>query len=205
MKRPRGAAPLNIWEERDGSPETLIEGCLSHAPGAWQEFLRRYSRLIYATVNRVDLPVIEREDAFQAAIAAIYANLATLRRPAKLVPWIVGITWRQAINSIRKRPPEIRQPRADGVFDGELATWPATEPPPDEVLVSLERAQQTGEALAALSERCRRLIQYFFYEDPQPGYGEIARREGIPIGSLGPTRARCLARMRRYFEERGWL
>ena len=81
-----------------------------------------------------------------------------------------------------------------------------TPPPelPDAVRVRLEQAQQAREALAGLSERCRRLLGYLFFEDPPLDYAEIARREGLPIGSLGPTRARCLEKLRRHFEDRGW-
>jgi DNA-directed RNA polymerase specialized sigma24 family protein len=55
-------------------------------------------------------------------------------------------------------------------------------------------------ALSGLSERCKRLIEALYYEDPTPSYGELSQRLGVPIGSLGPTRARCMERLRSHYE-----
>ncbi len=186
-------------------PEALVAQCLAHDEGAWDEFLRRYARLIYSTVHRVGLPPDECEEAFQASVVAIYEQLAGLRSSSALVSWIIGVTWRQAVNCIRKRRREVRtQEVGDGLLRESLEP-PVRETPPDEARLLLERAQQAQEAMASLSERCRRLLGYLFFEDPTPDYTEIARREQAPIGSLGPTRARCIERLRRYFRERGWM
>jgi RNA polymerase sigma factor (sigma-70 family) len=184
--------------------DDLIARCLAHDEGAWAEFLHRYQRLIYSTILKVGLPADETEDAFQASIGAIYRQLPRLRHPDKLLSWIVGISWRQAINRIRYRSKEISLAPDDPALENPLDPR-ATEGLADQARVELERAQQAQEAMTALPERCRRLLQYLFYEDPSPDYAEIARREGIPIGSLGPTRARCLEKLRRYFRDHGWV
>jgi len=201
-----GARPAKARKRRGAwLPEELVARCLAHEEGAWQEFLARYARLIHAIIHRMGLPEAEREEAFQSAVAAIYAQLPGLRDVERLVPWIASISSRQAVNCIRRRPKEIPWETGLTPGRGDSVEPPARDPLPDETLLELERAQQAQEAMAALSARCRRLLGYFFYSEPQPGYAEIARRERIPIGSLGPTRARCLSRMRRYFKERGWL
>lgn len=179
----------------------LISLCLTGEDAAWQEFLNRYSRLIYSTILKEDLSQDDQEEAFQASVMAIYCGLPQLRDHSRLISWIIAITWRQAINSIRHRSREARVRKAADAIGHEAGDQPLAP----EALVALERAQQAQEALAALPERCRRLLTGLFYEDPRPGYDEIAHRMGIPIGSLGPTRARCLERMRRYFEERNWI
>jgi RNA polymerase sigma factor (sigma-70 family) len=198
-KLPAKEGPASAW-----SASELLERCQAHDEGAWQEFLRRYARLIYSAICRRGLSQPEQDDAFQATIIAIYRDLSRLRDPQSLVAWIVSIAWRQSINVVRHRSREIGLADAGGGDAGTDLDPPAADAPPDEVLLSLERAQQAQQALLTLGERCRRLLAYFFYEDPAPDYAEIARREGVPIGSLGPTRARCLAQMRRYFEEQGW-
>ena len=183
----------------------LIERCLNHADGAWEEFLRRYGRLIHATIHKVGLPADDQEEAFQITVIAIYRQLGRLRDRDRLVSWIVGIAWRQSIDRIRRRGRETRMEELDdAVLQHSMAPIEPVDLP-DETRLSLERAHHAREAVEALSERCRRLLGLFFFEDPPPDYAEIARREGIPIGSLGPTRARCLERLRRYFEERGWV
>lgn len=56
-------------------------------------------------------------------------------------------------------------------------------------------------ALGELSERCRKLIGALYFEDPAPSYEALSRRLGVPIGSLGPTRARCFDRLRSAYEK----
>jgi RNA polymerase sigma factor (sigma-70 family) len=187
-----------------GRDRNLVDRCLDHESGAWEEFLRRYGRLIYSTIHKVGLPANEQEDTFQSSVMAIYLQLPKLRDRERLVAWIVGITWRQSVDRIRSRSREIRMEEVeDQVLRGSLDP-PADAALPDEDRVALEQAQHAREALESLSERCSRLISLMFYEHPPLDYTEIARREGIPIGSLGPTRARCLERMRQFYRKQGW-
>ena len=55
-------------------------------------------------------------------------------------------------------------------------------------------------ALGGVSERCRRLLEALYYEDPTPSYSELSQRLGVPVGSLGPTRARCMERLKGHYE-----
>lgn len=202
MSHPRASSPASGG--LPGDDRHIIDRCLDHEPGAWEEFLQRYGRLIYSTVHRVGLPAADHEDTFQSSVIAIYRQLPKLRDREKLVAWIVGITWRQSVDRIRSRS---REHRMEEVEDSTLRG--SVDPPldaalPDEDRVALEQAQQAREALESLSGRCSRLLSLMFYEDPPLDYAEIARREGIPIGSLGPTRARCLEKMRQFYRNRGW-
>jgi hypothetical protein len=61
------------------------------------------------------------------------------------------------------------------------------------------------EGLRALSPRCRRLLTALFLDDAPRDYRQLARDEGISIGSVGPLRGRCLDQLRTYFAEKGWL
>ena len=74
---------------------------------------------------------------------------------------------------------------------------------PDRVRVRLEQSHRVQLALARMPERCRSLLHSLFFEEPAPEYAEIAARDGIPIGSIGPTRARCLEKMRQILERSG--
>jgi len=184
----------------------LVRDCLGNRPGAWEEFLRRYSNLIFSTIRKVGLPPSDQEEAYQAAVLAIYRQLSSLRDTDRLISWIVVISRRQAINRIRSRRNEVS---LDHLSPSELAiaesTLEAADGLPEAETVALERAQQAAETLVRLPERCRRLLRLLFYEDPSIDYTEIARREGIPVGSIGPTRARCIEKARRIFEDQGWV
>ena len=186
----------------------LLERCVEQRPDAWEEFLRRYANLIYSTILKVGLPDEDRDDAFQSSILAIYSDLGHLRQRESLVSWIVGISYRQAVNRIRART-RARETALDEGQDGSVrgaqSDLPDPRELPDRARIDLERAQQIAEAFDRLPDRCRRLLRLLFYEDPAPDYGEISRREGLPLGSIGPTRARCLDKMRRIYEERGWV
>jgi len=71
----------------------------------------------------------------------------------------------------------------------------------DKVMLQLEQQHLTRVALAALDERCRKLLTLLFYEAEQPSYGEIALALGTSAGSIGPTRARCLEKMLRLLDK----
>lgn len=181
------------------TPESLVARCLAHDDDAWTEFVRRYANLIYATILRVQLPEEDVEEAFQASIVAIHQQLAKLREPERLVSWIVGIAHRQAINRIRARGRDLTVVELDPeahVAENEL---------PDEERHRLLQVQQVREALENLPDRCRHLLHSLFFEDPAPDYETISRRAGIPIGSIGPTRARCLDKLRAGLGDAGWL
>jgi RNA polymerase sigma factor (sigma-70 family) len=188
-------------------PEALVRACLAQAPGAWEEFLHRYADLIHSTLHvRVGLNEADREDAFQNAVLAIYTHIDRLRDHDRLVPWIIRIAYRQGVNRIRSRTRR-RETPLDEIPDATLYDGRedrAEELPGEEAHAELIRAQRAQEALGMLPERCRNLLLLLFYADPPLDYGELSRRQGIPMGSIGPTRARCLERMRRIYERRGW-
>jgi len=189
---------------RQTTPEALIEACLAHEEGSWPEFLRRYSNLIYSTIRKTGLRREDQEEAFQNTVIAIYRQLGHLRQSDRLTSWIIGIAWRQSINQVRLRSRDSSLVEyTDGAAEAADRTASA-QAPIDEVRTALERAQRAQEGMERLPERCRRLLQLMFYQDPPLEYREIARREGIPIGSLGPTRTRCLEKLKKLLAERGW-
>ena len=80
--------------------------------------------------------------------------------------------------------------------DDTLARLGSDDPPVGADLEQLERQAAVRLALTGIPERCRRLLSALYYEDPPPAYAELAHRLGVPVGSLGPTRARCMEKLR---------
>ena len=187
---------------QNASSESLIAACLAHEEGAWAEMVRRFANLIYSTILRTDLPTEEVEEAFQASIVAIHQQLPGLRDSHRLVPWIIGISYRQAINRIRARRRESVSAISHAMLEAS-GLVPELADLPDGQRLRLERSHQVQVALDRLPDRCRSLLHSLFFEDPPPEYSEIAERDGIPIGSIGPTRARCLDKMRQILERSG--
>ena len=81
---------------------------------------------------------------------------------------------------------------------------PANAPRADEAVEGAERAALVGHAVERMDGRCRELLKLLFWETPSPPYDEVAARIGMPIGSLGPTRGRCLEKLRAALAELGF-
>ena len=187
---------------KDAALSKLLEQCLSGDEGAWETLVRRYANLIHATIRRVGLGRDDAEEAFQATTVAIFQQLPGLRNPDTLVSWIIGIAYRQGINVIRRKT---RRPSGVALDDGIGERLEASpEHLPDEDLQRLERHQQVDECLNLLPGRCRELLTELFYGDLPPDYGAISKRLDMPVGSIGPTRARCLTKLRQILERSGW-
>ncbi|HEU4753729.1 MAG TPA: sigma-70 family RNA polymerase sigma factor, partial [Armatimonadota bacterium] len=71
-------------------------------------------------------------------------------------------------------------------------------------VLRLEEEQLVRDAVEELGERCRTLLGWLYQTDPPPPYTEIARRLNVPVGAVGPTRARCLQQLKRLLQRRGF-
>lgn len=180
------------------SKDDLLRACLRGEEEAWRLFLDRYGDLIFSVALRTGASPADAEEIYQSAVLAIYQKIGTLQDHEKLVSWIAGVARRQALYYLRKRSREAPQPD-EGLDD-------VRDPAPlmQSELESLQRGQFLREAFETLRAVCRDLLASLYMTDPIPSYEEVSRSLGIPIGSIGPTRARCLDALRRTLETRGW-
>jgi RNA polymerase sigma factor (sigma-70 family) len=172
--------------------QRLVERCLAGDAASWEHLVRRHERLVYAVARSYRLSDGDLADVFQEVFAALVGGLPRLREPRTLVRWLSSTTQRIArATALRRRrehalsagdPTELAIPAAQGAIEADL------ERLEEQALVRL--------AMEALPPRCRRLLEALYYEDPVPPYADIARRLGVPMGSIGPTRARCFERLR---------
>jgi RNA polymerase sigma factor (sigma-70 family) len=131
---------------------------------------------------------------FQEVFAALVRGLPRIRDGRTLVRWLSSTTERIARATALRR----RREQALSVPAPEAAaTLPADQPDVGAELETLEEQALIRLALGRLPEGCRRLLTALYYEDPVPDYASLSRRLHMPIGSLGPTRARCIERLRR--------
>ena len=180
----------------------LISRCVEGDEAAWESLVRRYANLVYAIASRAGLSDDEAADAFQAVFVIVWRNLDLLDEPQAFAGWLATIarreTWRIARGRRRTRE-RVEQMAADPA--GEAL--PGKPAPADEALDRAERAALVQHAVEGLDGRCREMLTILFWETPTPPYEEVASRIGMPLGSLGPTRARCLEKLRRRLEEAG--
>ncbi|RYP87206.1 sigma-70 family RNA polymerase sigma factor [Nocardioides guangzhouensis] len=159
--------------------------------GAWGEIVDRYTPLVVTVVRRFRLSPAELQDVAQTVWLRLVEHLGDLREPRALPKWLITTAEREALRaataSSRMRP---RDPQ-DEVWAAQLVV----EDDQDADLVRSERHAALLEGFALLSTRQRELLA-LLSEDPPVPYAEISRRTGIPVGAIGPTRARALARLR---------
>lgn len=179
----------------------LLLACRRGEEAAWETLVRRYQRLIYAIPQRAGLNADAAAEVFQEVFTTLLQKLDQIEQPDRLHAWLVTTarrkTWR-VISQQRTLP----QRSADDEFevDDEMATLPDNAPLPDETLAKLEEQHQVRTAMAALDDRCRKLLTLLYYETEAPSYAAIAAKLGTSEGSVGPTRARCLKKLLRLLE-----
>ena len=180
----------------------LIERCLAGDDDAWRELVARYQALVYSVPRRMGLSPEDSADVFQRVCVTLYQRLGAVRDPSRLGGWLMTTATREAMRVARGRRRDV--PIGAGPDDEAPPLDPADlKPLADETYAELELAQALRSSLAELPERCRLILGEFLREDESPNYRDIARRLGVPVGSLGPTRARCLAKLRELLRARG--
>ena len=178
----------------------LIVACRRGDQLAWERLIRRYQRLIYAIPLRAGLDEDHAGEIFQDVFTTLFQKLNDIEQPDKLQAWLVTTTRRKTLHAISKAL--VHQQSDVNTDDVHLASSIRDDAPlPDEQLLILEEQHRIRTALASLDQRCRTLLEMLFYAAEPPSYADVAAALGIPEGSIGPTRARCLAKMLRLLKK----
>jgi RNA polymerase sigma factor (sigma-70 family) len=177
----------------------LVQQCLAGQQAAWEVLLARYERLIYYTALKTGMTTDEAADAFQAVCLIWLEELGRLRDPERLGAWLVTTTRRECWRRLK------RNQKGEGEDLEMLEERAAAQDESPEALAArAEDANAVNLALQQLPEPCRKILQLFFNDQDHLSYSAIARRLNISVNSLGPTRARCLARLREILRQAGW-
>lgn len=189
-------------ETKPPTEHELIEQCLAGDERAWRLLITRYQGLIYSVPRRTGLSPEDSAEVFQRVCILLYRRLSSVRDPSRLGKWLLTTAQRESVRMARRTRHTISldETDEDGATVTELAD---ARPLADAERIELERAQILRSALAELSERCQSILNEFLRDEGADNYRDIARRLGIPIGSIGPTRARCFARLRELLRARG--
>ncbi|MGQ9517474.1 MAG: RNA polymerase sigma factor [Anaerolineae bacterium] len=174
----------------------LVQACRDGQRWAWNALVERYQRLVYAVPLRAGLPAEEAEDVFQTVFLRLFEHLDRLREPQALGKWLITTTKREAWRALRRRQGE-ENPEGDGA--GQVS-WLMNAHPDERLWLDQVMA---GEAMERIGERCRQLLWLLYYDSTRPSYEEISRQMKMPVGSIGPTRARCLEKLREVLRKMG--
>ncbi|MFI9813063.1 RNA polymerase sigma factor [Saccharothrix variisporea] len=153
---------------------------------AWHELVRRHLRLVWAVARSFRLTRDDAADVAQATWLVLAENLTTIRHPERLTAWLVTTARRESLAVLRTRS---REEPAD-------LRPPDTAPSPEDTAEAADTGTRLWHAYRTLPARCRRLLHLIAHA-PDLTYPELAQATGIPANSLGPTRHRCLAVLRR--------
>jgi RNA polymerase sigma factor (sigma-70 family) len=159
---------------------------------AWDALVERYSPLIWSICRRFQLSESDAEDVGQAVWERLVHQLDSLREPAALPGWL-STTTRHECSRVRRAT--CRHTAAGLVLDVENVPDQLTEAT-DHALLVAERDATLREAFTRLPPGCQRLLALLVSDPPTP-YAEISDRLGMSVGGIGPSRRRCLDRLRR--------
>lgn len=177
------------------SDEALVLACRQGDTTAWETLVARYQRIIYSIPRRAGLNEDLAADVFQHVFATLVEKLHTIEQPDRIGAWLVTTARRESWR-ISKGERAVARPTTDDEGTDQIASLPDAEPLPEEQLLRNEARQHVREALEKLDERCRTLMILLFYKQT-PSYSEVAALLGTSEGSIGPTRARCLEKVRK--------
>jgi RNA polymerase sigma factor (sigma-70 family) len=158
--------------------------------GAWEQLIDQHARLIWAVTRDFRLPDWDAADIAQTTWMRLIEHIHRIEHPERLASWLATTTRNECLRYIASRK-RIVLAHEDAEFDGLIAG----EAEIDEALLAAERAQAVREAIAALPRRWQLLMEMLMV-DPPVSYAKISDALGLPVGSIGPTRGRCIARLR---------
>jgi len=173
------------------SDTDLLARCRADDQDAWKTLVERYATLILSVPRRYGLPPERAEDVLGDVCVSLVKALGSIRDGQALPQWLIRTATRATWEAARK---------------DRVAMTPDDLPPltgaapPDEMVAALEEEQRVREALARIGERCRKLLTLLYFTAETPSYDDVARKMKMPRGSLGPTRARCLDKLRSHLE-----
>lgn len=181
----------------DSAPARLIRRCRDGDESAWAELVSRYERLVYGVALREGLTAEDAADATQAVFEALLIALPSLREDDRLSAWLYAVARRQAwrLRDRRRREWPAGTIDADEPSADFSISDPATE---------LDRSLALHDALQELGDPCRTLLTALYFDPTGPSYADVAARLGRPVGSIGPSRARCLEHLRAVMRAGGW-
>lgn len=156
-------------------------------PGAIDRLVRLVTPLLWHTARHCGLGAAESEDAVQQAFLTLVRRADSIADPMAVVRWLTVTLRRQAWRD--RAASGLRVPAEP--TDDDLPLAPSAE----SVAMLSDEQRALWEHVKTLTPRCRRLIAVIAFS-PRPDYAAIAAELGMPIGSIGPTRGRCLAKLR---------
>jgi RNA polymerase sigma factor (sigma-70 family) len=185
-----------------GEAGDLVKAAAQGDEAAWQVLVERFSSLVWAVARSFRLSTADASDVYQTVWLRFAEHLGRIQNPERVGAWLATTARRESIRVVRSRS------RALPIEDATLADLvPPDETSPELAVLDAEqarldtdRAKQMWRAFRDLPARCQQLLRILMASQ-RPSYVEAAAALDVPVGSIGPTRARCLRQLRRLMNE----
>lgn len=191
----------SVRDADSASGSESVADLLSHARDgdrrAWEELIRRYSSVVFATVRSFRLQDADVLDAVQMTWLRLAENSHRVQYPERLAGWLATTARRECLHILRQQARHAPAPAetvVENVVDPGMG--------PEQRVIESDVARTLWNLVGELSPIRRTLLRALFTDNPRP-YAEVARTAGIPPGGIGPTRARALQQLRRRLDEHG--
>jgi len=201
-----------VTDEQTYSPASpfavLVDGSLSGSAVAWQSLVKRLERVVWKAVNMMTTDDEIRKDAFAATWLRLVERLAAIREPEKLPGWLTTTATNEVRQIIRQRGRQqvnVDWSAPQDVFAGLLANTDDAHGEHDRELVRDEVRSTVRRAFSSLDEECRQILTVLVLADPPVPYKDASEALHRPIGSLGPSRMRCLEKLRNTPVMQSWV
>ena len=189
------ATDVKQWD-RTASNAALVDGALAGDRDAWNELVRRYDGPLHQVARSFRLDQAAADDAVQTAWLRLVERLDTLHDPQGVGAWLTTTLRRHIVSTFRSRG---RGPHLVGLDGQDL---PSADNLPEDLVAARDRDARTRAAMHRLPARSAALLTLLM-ASPERSYGEVSASLGIPLGSIGPTRARGLRQLRGELEAVG--
>jgi RNA polymerase sigma factor (sigma-70 family) len=186
-----------------GEADDPVPGLVRAAAGgdrkAWDQLVDRYSGLVWSICRKLGMNAEDAADAVQLTWLALLENLDRIREPQRLAGWLATTCRRQCLSLMRRSRSTVN------VGDEFMERLLGHGSPADEPFLTAEQFALLWQAFRQLSELCQRVLRALVV-DPEggpPSYPAVAASLQMPVGSLGPTRGRCLSQLRKLLDSSG--
>lgn len=180
-----------------GDTGQLVTSAADGDAAAWQALVERFSGLVWSVTRAYRLGYADAGDVFQTTWLRLAEHIKRIEQPERVGAWLATAARRECLQCMRTSG------RAMPTDDSErLEGAPALDNPTEDAILEAEqeredaqRAKALWRAVGQLPARCHELLRVLM-ATPPPSYAEVAAALGLPVGSIGPTRARCLRALR---------
>ena len=185
-----------VIAQQHQSDQALLQACRRGDAQAWETLLKTYERLVFSIALRYGLSQDDAADIVQLTFTILLESLDNLADDSRLAPWLATVAKRHTWRLLKRRERQDVNEAEDLADSAMLLAH--IDPDFTRHWAILDWLNY---GLTHLDQRCQQLLSALYLDERQPSYAEVATLLQMSVGSIGPTRARCLERLRQILQD----